>query len=73
MHNALLANMKVALSYVDEEVINKIVTSFIRPTLQYEAIVWSPLAKKHTYYKLEKVQRAVTRYKMGTRAQVSQL
>ena len=58
---ALLANMKVAFTYVDEEMVKKIITSFIRPTLEYAAVVWSPHLKKHIS-KLEKVQRAVTRW-----------
>ena len=58
---ALLANMKIASTYVDEEMVKKIITSFIRPTLEYAAVVWSPHLKKHIT-KLEKVQRAVTRW-----------
>ena len=58
---ALLANMKVAFTYVDAEMVKKIITSFIRPTLEYAAVVWSPHLKKHVN-KLEKVQRAVTRW-----------
>ena len=58
---ALLANLKVAFTYVDIEMVKKIITSFIRPTLEYAAVVWSPHLKKHIA-KLEKVQRAVTRW-----------
>ncbi len=60
MHN-LLANARVAFTYIDEEVIKKIITSFIRPTLEYAAVVWNPHLKKHVE-KLEKVQRAATRW-----------
>lgn len=37
---ALLANMRVVFSYVDEEMVKKkIKTSFIRPTLEYASVV----------------------------------
>ena len=57
----LLANMRVAFAYIDEEMVKKIITSFIRPTLEYAAVVWSPHLKKHIK-KIEKVQRAATRW-----------
>ncbi len=41
--------------------VKKIITSFIRPTLEYAAVVWNPHMKKHVE-KLEKVQRAATRW-----------
>ena len=31
---ALLANMRVAFTYIDEDMLRKIITSFIRPTLE---------------------------------------
>ncbi len=45
MHN-LLANMRVAFTYIDEEMVKKIITSFIRPALEYAAVVWNPHLKK---------------------------
>ena len=33
----LLANMRVAFAYIDEEMVRKIITSFIRPMLEYAA------------------------------------
>ncbi len=59
MHN-LLANMRVAFTYIDEEMVKKIITSFIPPTLKYAAVVWNPHLKKHIE-KIE-VQRAATRW-----------
>ncbi len=41
--------------------VKKIITSLIRPTLEYAAVVWNPHLKKHIE-KLEKVQRAATRW-----------
>ena len=58
---ALLANMKIAFTYIDEEMLRKILTSYIRPKLEYAAVVWSPHLKKDIM-KLEKVQRAATRW-----------
>ncbi len=59
MHN-LLANMR-AFTYIDEEILKKIIKLFIRPTLEYAAVVWNPHLKKHIE-KLDKVQRAATRW-----------
>ncbi len=50
--------MRVAFTYIDEEMVKKIITSFIRPMLEYAAVVWNPHLKKH----IEKVQRAATRW-----------
>ncbi len=48
-------------TYIDKEIVRKIITSFLRPTLEYAAVVWSPHLKKHIK-KIEKVQRAVSRW-----------
>ncbi len=40
MHS-LLANMRVAFTYFVEEMIKKIITSFIRPKLEYAAEAWN--------------------------------
>ncbi len=53
--------MRVAFTYIDEEMIKKIITALLRPTLEYAAVVWNPHLKKHIE-KLEKVQRAATRW-----------
>ncbi len=60
MHN-LHAYMRVAFTYINEEMVKKIITSFIRPTLEYAAVVWNPHLRKHIE-KLGKVQRAATRW-----------
>ena len=54
--------MRVAFTYNDEDMVKKIITSFIRPTLEYAAVVWNPhLKKKKHIDKIEKVQRATVR------------
>ena len=57
----LIANMKRAFLYVDEDMVKKIITAIIRPSLEYGAVVWSPHLKKDID-KLERVQRAATRW-----------
>ena len=37
-----LANIRVALSYIDTNMMKKIITSMIRPEIEYAAVVWSP-------------------------------
>ena len=62
----LLRNIKVAFTYVDEEMIKKLVIALIRPRLEYAATVWSPSTKKHIR-KLERIQRAATKIPQSLR------
>ena len=62
----LLRNIKVAFTYVDEEMIKKLVIALIRPRLEYAATVWSPSTKKHIR-KLEMIQRAATKLPQSLR------
>ena len=43
----LLRNIRMAFKYLDEEIINKLITSLIRPKLEYAAVIWSLHKKKH--------------------------
>ena len=56
----LLKNIRTAFAYLDDNMMKKIITSMIRPRLEYAAIIWSPHKKKHIK-KLERVQRAATK------------
>ena len=56
----LLRNIKLAFSYIDEDMIKKLITSMIRPRLEYAALLWSPHLKKDVR-KLERIQRAATK------------
>ncbi len=38
----LLANMRVSFTYIDEDMVKKIITSLICATLEYAAVVWNP-------------------------------
>ena len=60
MHN-LLANMKIAFTYIDASMVRKIITTFIRPTLEYAAVAWNPYHQKDEK-KIERIQRAATRW-----------
>ncbi len=39
--------MRIAFTYIDEEMVKKIITTFIRPTLGYAAVAWNPHLKKN--------------------------
>lgn len=41
----MLTTIRVAFNYVIEKILTKIITSFIKPILQYVAIVWNPFMK----------------------------
>ncbi len=55
-----LRNIKTAFTYLDEEMVKKLITSIIRPRSEYAAVVWSPRLKKDIR-KLERIQRAATK------------
>ena len=57
----LLANMKIAFTYIDADMVKKIITTHIRPTLEYASVVWNPHLQKDIN-KLERIQRAATRW-----------
>jgi len=56
----LLRNIKAAFTYLSEEMVKKLITSMIRPRLEYAALLWSPKLKKEIR-KLERLQRAATK------------
>ena len=45
MYN-LLTNMKIAFTYIDANMVRKIITTFIRPTLEYASVAWNPHLQK---------------------------
>ena len=57
---SLLKRIKMAFSYMDVDMMRKLICSMIRPRLEYAATVWSPHTKKNIR-KLERVQRAATK------------
>ena len=42
----VLRNIRMAFKYLDEEVINKQITSLIQQKLEYAAVIWSPHKEK---------------------------
>ncbi|MCP3680120.1 MAG: reverse transcriptase family protein, partial [Gammaproteobacteria bacterium] len=56
----MVVNMRMAFHYLDEEMVKTLIKSFIRPQLEYAAVVWAPHKKKHNM-KLERIQRAATK------------
>ena len=38
----LLRNITMAFNYLDEEMINKLITALIRMKLEYAPVIWSP-------------------------------
>ena len=56
----LLTNIRVAFHYLDTSMMKKIITTMIRPKLEYAAVVWSPHMKKDIR-KLERIQRTATK------------
>ena len=56
----LLQNIRYAFHYMDIDMMHKIITSLIRPRLEYAAVVWSPHRKKDIK-KLERIQKIATK------------
>ena len=55
----LLRYIRVAFTYLDEDMVRKILVSLISPKLEYAAVLWSPSTKN--IKKLERIQRAATK------------
>ena len=60
----LLKNIRVAFTYVDEDMIKKLITTSVRPR---SATVWSPSIKIKTIKKLERIQIASTKRPLNLR------
>ncbi len=56
----MVVNMRMAFHFLDEEMVKTLIKSFIRPQLEYAAVVWAPHKMKHII-KLERIQRAATK------------
>ena len=57
---AIVANIRATFTYLDVDIVKKIIESILRPKLEYAQVVWAPHLKKHIR-KLERVQRAATK------------
>ena len=56
----LLKNIRIAYAFLDEDMMEKTITSMIHPRLEYAAIIWSPHELKHIS-ELERVKKAATK------------
>ena len=50
----------MAFHFLDKDIMREIITSMIRPKLEYAEVIWSPHKKKHVL-KLERIQRITTK------------
>ncbi len=42
----MVVNIRMAFHYLDEEMVKTLIKSFVRPQLEYAAVVWAPHKKK---------------------------
>lgn len=64
----MFINMRVTFTYATEEIFKGIICWFIRPTVEFAAVVCDPhLKKKRDVNKTERVQKAETRWMLSLR------
>ena len=56
----LLKNIGIGFQYMDKEMMKKLISTIIRPRLEYAGVVWTPHKKKHIK-KLERLQKMATK------------
>ena len=56
----MLRNMQMVFHFLDKDMMRKIITTMIRPKLEYTEVIWSPHKKKHVL-KIEKLHRIATK------------
>ncbi len=63
----MLRKIRMTFHFVDNDIIKKILTSMIKPKMEYAEVIWSPYKKKH------KLIGKNTRnsYQDGTRTKIS--
>lgn len=65
MYN-LLRQIKMAFTYIDVKMVNKLIVSMIRPKLEYAQLMW-PSHKKKVKRKLDQIQSVATKVAPGVR------
>ena len=58
--NSILGIIRIAFTYLDEEIFRFLFKALVRPNLEYAQSVWCPYLKKHVEL-IENVQRRSTR------------
>ena len=56
----MLRNIRMAFHFLDKDMMRKIITTMIRPKLEYAEVIWSLYKKKHVL-KLERIQKIATK------------
>ena len=56
----MLKNTRMESKYLSDKMINKLISSLIRPRLEYEAVIWSP-HKKKDIKEIEIIQNAAAK------------
>ena len=56
----MLRNIRMAFHFLNKDMMRKIITTMIRPNLEYAEEMWFPHKKKHVL-KLERIQRIATK------------
>ena len=56
----LITKIKTAFTYMDKEMLRKLIVSMITPQLEYATLVWSP-HKKKDITRIERIQGTATR------------
>ena len=55
----MLRNLGMTVHFLDEYMMRKIITTMIRPKLEYAQVIWSPHKEKHVL-KLERIHKITT-------------
>ena len=56
----MLRNIRIAFHFLDKNMMKKLLTTIIKPKLQYAEVIWFPHKKKQVL-KLERIQRIATK------------
>ena len=62
----ILRNIRMAFHFLDKDMMRKIITTMIRPKLEYAEVIWSTHTHTHTHtkkpvLKLERIHRIATK------------
>ncbi len=55
----MVRNIGTAFNFMDKDMMRKIITTMIRPKLEYAEAVWPPYKKKHIH--IQRIQKMATK------------